>query len=419
MKAALLIIGDEILSGDTRDTNSHFAATLLNDIGVSLQHIIAAGDNEASITRALDFAMANADLIISTGGLGPTKDDITKTTVAKYFDCGLKRDETVYQALLKRFAERGVALNQLNEAQALVPEIAEAIVNPVGTAPVCWIEKQGKVLITLPGVPSEMQYLLKEVLLERIRQQFADEVVVEKSILTAGISESALALQIAGAEEQIEASGTAEEKYKLAYLPALGGVRLKITGRGKHSSILEDRVNTLSQELILQAGEYVYGFDEDTLPKVIGKILLEKPATISTAESCTGGYLAHLITSIAGSSAYYKGSIISYTETVKMQELGVAPETLKKYTAVSEQTCREMTEGCRKKFDTDYAIATTGIAGPGGEQEGEPVGTVYIGIGGDKGTVVKRFSFNRGREDNIRLFSFSALDMLRRYMSGL
>jgi nicotinamide-nucleotide amidase len=360
--------------------------------------------------------MQQADLVISTGGLGPTKDDITKTTVAKYFGCGLRKDDAVYHALSERFAKRGMVLNELNEAQALVPEIAEAIVNPVGTAPVCWIEKGGKVLITLPGVPSEMQYLLKEVLYERIKKQFADEVVAEKNILTTGIPESALALKIAAAEEQIEASNTAKEKYKLAYLPTLGGVRLKITGRGKDKALLQQKIDDLSQQLIQQAGEYMFGVDDDTLPKVTGRLLRDEKATISTAESCTGGYLAHLITSVAGSSEYYLGSIISYAEAVKMQELGVQPDTLKQYTAVSEQTCKEMAEGCRRKFNTSYAIATTGIAGPGGEQPGEPVGTVYIGIAGDKGTVVKRFIFNRNREENIRLFSITALDMLRRYI---
>jgi nicotinamide-nucleotide amidase len=415
MKAALLIIGDEILSGDTRDTNSHFAAGLLNGMGVSLVHILAAGDNEESIARALDFALANADLVISTGGLGPTKDDITKTTIAKYFDCGLKRDVAVYQALQERFAKSGMALNELNEAQAMVPEIAEAIVNPVGTAPVCWIEKNGKVLVTLPGVPSEMQYLLKEVLYDKIKERFADEVVVEKNILTAGIPESVLALKIEGAEQQMELSNTATEKYKLAYLPTLGGVRLKITGRGKDKAVLQNKINDISRQLVLQAGEYVFGEDDDTLPQVIGRMLLQKSATISTAESCTGGYLAHLITSVAGSSGYYQGSIISYAEEVKMQELGVKPGTLKEHPAVSEQTCKEMAEGCRKKFGTTYAIATTGIAGPGGEQRGEPVGTVYIGIAGAKGTVVKRSVFNRNREENIQLFSLTALDMLRRY----
>lgn len=416
MKACLLIIGDEILSGDTRDTNSHFAASLLRSIGVNLIHTLVAADNEESIIRAMNFVWKQADLIISTGGLGPTKDDITKTTIAKHFGCGLKRDETVYKALSERFAKRGMTLNELNEAQALVPEIAEAIVNPVGTAPVCWIEKNGKVLITLPGVPSEMQYLLKEVLYERIKKQFADEVVVEKNILTAGVPESALAMQIAEAENQLEASNTATEKYKLAYLPTLGGVRLKITGRGKDVSTLQEKVNELSQKLIQQAGEYVYGVDDDTLPKVIGHMLREQKATISTAESCTGGYLAHLITSVSGSSEYYLGSIISYAEAVKMQYLGVKPDTLKNYTAVSEQTCKEMAEGCLKKFGTSYAIATTGIAGPGGEQPGEPVGTVYIGVSGAKGTIVKRFLFNRNREENIQLFSYTALDMLRRYV---
>lgn len=418
MKAALLVIGDEILSGDTQDTNSRFAAGVLQSMGISVGSIITAGDNEESITRALDFALADADLVISTGGLGPTKDDITKTAIAKYFGCGLKRNAEVYEALKKRFAKRGMALNELNEAQVLVPEIAEGIVNPVGTAPVCWIEKDAKVLITLPGVPSEMQYLLREVLHNRIKKHFANEVVVERNILTAGIPESALAIRIESAELQIEQANSDTEKYKLAYLPTLGGVRLKITGRGKDEPVIKKTIEKLSAAVAEQAGEYVYGFDEDTLPKVIGKALLEKHATISTAESCTGGYLAHLITSVAGCSAYYLGSIISYAEEVKMQELGVKPETLNQYTAVSEQTCLEMAEGCRKKFGAVYAIATTGIAGPGGEQPGEPVGTVYIGIAGDKDTVVKRFVFNRNREENIKLFSITAMDMLRRYMEN-
>lgn len=420
MKAGILIIGDEILGGNTLDTNSHFAAGLLRAHNFEVQNILTVADNANAIRTGLDILFSFADIIISTGGLGPTKDDVTKQVVTEYFGTRLIFDDDVYENLNQRYARRGLTVNELTRTQAFVPEAADIIQNPVGTAPVFWLENSnnGKTLITLPGVPGEMRFLLEGAILPRLKQRFSTEHVIQRAIHTVGIAESSLAKKLEDVEDRIEAANSPGEFYKLAYLPTLNQVKLQITGRGKDEVQLKNQIDVFIEEIEKRAHEFIFGYDQDVFAAHIGQILLERKATLSTAESCTGGYLAHQITSVTGSANYYHGTVVSYDNAVKMKQLGVKEETLEKYGAVSEETCKEMLEGALKLFGTTYAIATTGIAGPTGDVEGKPIGTVWIGVGSQYKMVTKRYQFDRNRLENIHLFAITALDILRRFVLG-
>ncbi|MGZ5245250.1 MAG: CinA family nicotinamide mononucleotide deamidase-related protein [Bacteroidia bacterium] len=420
MKAAILVIGDEILGGNTLDTNSHFAAGLLREHNFEVQNILTVADTAQAIKNGLDILFSFADIIISTGGLGPTKDDITKQVITEYFGTQLVFNDEVYENLNQRYAKRGLTVNELTKTQAFVPQSADVIQNPVGTAPVFWMENKnnGKVLITLPGVPGEMRFLIEGAVLPRLKQRFATGHVVQKAIHTVGVAESALAMKLEDVEARIEAANNPDEFYKLAYLPTLNMVKLQLTARGNDEIQLKNQLNVFVSEIEKRTHEYIFGYDQDVFAAHIGQILLEKKATLSTAESCTGGYLAHQITSVTGSANYYHGSIVSYDNDVKINDLSVKKETLEKYGAVSEETCKEMVEGALKHFGTTYAIATTGIAGPTGDVEGKPIGTVWIGVASEYKMVTKRFQFDRNRLENIHLFAITALDMLRRFVLG-
>jgi nicotinamide-nucleotide amidase len=419
MQAGILIIGDEILSGNVQDTNSSFAARLLFSNSIPVSRVLAVSDTEEGIREGLSWLYDKVDLLITTGGLGPTKDDITKAAIASFFNSELIFNTDVYETLRERFAKRGKTLNELNKAQAMVPAVAEVIPNDVGTAPVFWIEQNNKVVITLPGVPSEMRFLLEHVLLERLKAKFVHRQILQKTVHLIGIPESDLAMKIAGVEKKIEDSCSPDEKYKLAYLPDMGTIRLQITGTGDDRHKLDHEIEYFKEEIKTAAGKYIFGYDHDILATHIGKLLKDRDTTLSTAESCTGGYLAHLVTSVTGSADYYQGSIISYDNSVKVKELGVKQETLDQFGAVSEETCREMLEGCLKKFDTTYVMATTGIAGPTGGTEGKPIGVVWIGVSSKYKMNVRRYHFDRNRLENIHLFSITALDMLRKLILGL
>lgn len=420
MKAAILVIGDEILGGNTLDTNSHFAAGLLREHNFQLMNILAVADNAQAIRTGLDMLFSFADIIISTGGLGPTKDDITKQVVTEYFGTRLVFSNDVYENLNQRYAKRGLTVNELTKTQAFVPESADIIQNPVGTAPVFWLENQqnGKVLITLPGVPGEMRFLIESAVLPRLKQRFNTGHVIQKAINTVGIAESSLAMKLEEVEAKIEAANNPDEFYKLAYLPTLNMVKLQLTARGNDEIQLKNQLDVFAEEIEKRAHEHIFGYDQDVFAAHIGQILLDRKATLSTAESCTGGYLAHQITSVTGSANYYHGSVVSYDNKVKMKDLGVKEETLEKYGAVSEETCKEMVEGALKHFGTTYAISTTGIAGPTGDVEGKPIGTVWIGVASEYKMVTKRFQFDRNRLENIHLFAITALDLLRRFVLG-
>ncbi|WP_421939690.1 competence/damage-inducible protein A [Pedobacter sp.] len=406
MLAEIITIGDEILIGQIVDTNSAWMAKQLNLIGITVKQISSVSDDQQHILDALSQAEKRADIILITGGLGPTKDDITKVTLAKYFGMGFRLDEGTLEIVAQIFQKFKRPLLDINIKQAEVPDGCEVILNKNGTAPCMWFNKENKIFVSMPGVPFEMMYLMDEQILPRIKTQFKLPAIVHKTILTAGIGESFLAKEIEDIENSLP------ENIKLAYLPKLGQVRLRLSARGDHEATLQLDVAQFSKQIIERIQKFVVIDDDIPLEKAILNLMKEKGLTLSTAESCTGGYIAHLITQHPGSSAVYWGGAVSYANELKQSVLGVKEETLATFGAVSEQTVIEMVEGALQHFKTDYAISVSGIAGPDGGTEGKPVGTVWIAIANNKKTVAKVFNFSNKRIQNIERAAVSALTML-------
>ncbi len=405
--AELLTIGDEILYGQIVDTNSQWMSVELDKIGVKVIRKTTVGDDEQEILTAFTEAEKRADVILITGGLGPTNDDLTKPLLAKYFNCGLVMNEEALTEVTEFFKSRGRELTELNRQQAALPEACEKITNPVGTAPGMWFIKGEKVFMSMPGVPHEMKKMMTEHVLPRIAKKYQLPVIHHKIIRTIGVGESFLAEKIADWENSLPAH------IKLAYLPSLGEVKLRLTGFGNSITELENETNALTDKLKEYAGEYIYGYGEIPIEVVIGNTLREKKLTLSIAESCTGGFLSHLITSVPGSSEYFLGAMIPYAYEIKMRQLGVKPETLEKYGAVSEPTIIEMANIVRAKFNTDIGVATSGIAGPGGATPDKPVGTVWIAYSDKHHTVTKKLQLSKDRMINIRLASMAVLNLIR------
>ena len=409
--AELLTIGDEILYGQIVDTNSQWMSVELDKIGVKVIRKTTVGDEEQEILTAFAEAEKRADVILITGGLGPTSDDMTKPLLAKYFNCGMVINEEALAEVTEFFKSRGRELTELNRQQAALPTACEKITNPVGTAPGMWFNKGEKVFMSMPGVPHEMKKMMTEQVLPRIAKKFQLPVIHHKVIRTIGVGESFLAEKIQDWEKALPAH------IKLAYLPSLGEVKLRLTGFGHSLSELEIETNSLTKKLKELAGEYIYGYGETPIELVIGNTLREKKLTLSIAESCTGGFLSHLITSVPGSSDYFLGAMIPYAYEIKMRQLGVKPETLEKYGAVSEPTIIEMANIVRAKFNTDIGVATSGIAGPGGATPDKPVGTVWIAYSDKHHTVTKKLQLSKDRMINIRLASMAVLNLIRLSMS--
>lgn len=405
--AELLTIGDEILYGQIVDTNSQWMSVELDKIGVKVIRKTTVGDEEQEILTAFAEAEKRADVILITGGLGPTSDDMTKPLLAKYFNCGLAINEEALAEVTEFFVSRGRELTELNRQQAALPTACEKITNPVGTAPGMWFNKGEKVFMSMPGVPHEMKKMMTEQVLPRIAKKYQLPVIHHKVIRTIGVGESFLAEKIADWENALPAH------IKLAYLPSLGEVKLRLTGFGNSITELEKETNALTEKLKERAGEYIYGYGETPIEVVIGNTLREKKLTLSIAESCTGGFLSHLITSVPGSSEYFLGAMIPYAYEIKMRQLGVKPETLEKYGAVSEPTIIEMANIVRAKFNTDIGVATSGIAGPGGATPDKPVGTVWIAYSDKHHTVTKKLQLSKDRMINIRLASMAVLNLIR------
>ncbi|WP_406826982.1 competence/damage-inducible protein A [Pedobacter sp. KACC 23697] len=406
MLAEIITIGDEILIGQIVDTNSAWMAKQLNLIGVSVKQITSVSDDEQHILEALELAEKRADLILITGGLGPTKDDITKKTLAKYFNMGFRNDAAALEMVRQIFEKYKRPLLDINIQQADVPDGCEVIVNKNGTAPCMWFEQNNTIFVSMPGVPYEMMYLMDDEILPRITSRFKLPFIVHKTILTANIGESFLAKEI----EEIEDSLPAH--IKLAYLPKLGQVRLRLSARGDHEAELNEAVEFYARQIISKVNKFVVTDEDIPLEKAILDLMKSKGKTLSTAESCTGGYIAHLITQHPGSSAVYWGGAVAYAYELKESILGVKESTLNTFGAVSEQTVTEMAEGAIKHFKTDYAIAVSGIAGPDGGTEEKPVGTVWIAVSSKHKTVAKVFNFSNKRIQNIERSAASALAML-------
>jgi nicotinamide-nucleotide amidase len=408
IKAEVITIGDEILYGQITDTNTQWMSAELDKLGIKTIRKSSVGDEREEIWKLLDESTGRADIILITGGLGPTKDDITKKTLADYTDDVLVRNPLALEHVTEFFSKLGRELSDLNRQQADLPSRCTYLPNPVGTAPGMWFIHEGKVIVSMPGVPFEMKYLMEHEVIPRLKEHFERPVILHKVVRTAGIGESWLAEKIESWEDQLP------PHIKLAYLPNLGQVRLRLTGIGFDEEKLRAEINAEKDKLYPLIKEYYYGEGDEDLEKTIARLLLEKKATLSTAESCTGGYLAHCITALAGSSAYYLGSVISYSNQVKMDLLGVKEETLAAYGAVSEETVIQMAHGAKEKLKTTYALATSGIAGPDGGTPEKPVGTIWIACSGPNGTVARKIMSAKDRLTNIEYSSKVALNLLRK-----
>lgn len=377
MKAVEIItIGDELLTGLIQDANSPWIAVELNKIGLKVRFMTSVSDKEDEIINAVGLAGSRADIILITGGLGPTKDDITKNALCKFFRTHLRFDEESYRNIERLFNARGREVTQVNRQQAELPATCTPLRNNLGTAPGMWFEEKEKIYVSMPGVPHEMKGIMQDLVLKKLKDRFDLPPVIHESILTQGIGESFLSDLIAPWEDALP------KHIKLAYLPTAGILRLRLTLSGFEEPKLRDDLEKEISKLKAIAGKYIFGRGEDTLEKLIGDQLRSMNATLCTAESCTGGYLAHRITTVPGSSDYFIGSIIAYDNELKTSLLDVDTKHLREYGAVSEKVAVAMAEGARKRLKTDYAIATTGIAGPSGASPDKPVGTVWIAIAG-------------------------------------
>ena len=410
MEAIILNIGDELLIGQVVNTNASWMANELEAHAIHVKRVMVVSDDVSDITDGLQHAMQSADVVLITGGLGPTKDDITKQVLCNVFASELVTDKDSLEHVSHYFESRGMPMSEVNRAQALVPACCKVLHNKVGTAPGMWFEEGACIVVSLPGVPFEMKWLMQHAVLPALNARQGSEAIWHKTIMTCGIGESFLADKIAAWEDALP------EQFKLAYLPKAGEVRLRLSSRGEDLESLQKETEKQIEELKPLIEDYLYGFDEETLSEVIGKLLRAKGMTLSTAESCTGGTVSHRITEVAGASDYFVGGVVSYSNAIKQQCLGVREETLEHYGAVSQETVIEMAEGCRNYFKTDYAIATTGIAGPGGGTEAKPVGTVWIAVSTPQGTFFECYCFPTLRAQHQERTSVQALYNLWRQL---
>jgi nicotinamide-nucleotide amidase len=405
--AELLTIGDEILYGQIVDTNSQWMSAELDKIGIKVIRKTSVGDVDSEILTAFAEAEKRADIVLITGGLGPTSDDLTKPLLAQYFNCEMKIHAEALEEVTAFFKSRGRELTETNKMQALLPICCKKIKNAIGTAPGMWFDRGDKVFMSMPGVPYEMKKMMTDIVITKLKEKFKPPVIVHKVIRTIGIGESVLADKIVGWEK------TLPSHIKLAYLPSIGEVKLRLTGVGENESSLKSEIESLSEKLLPLAGEYIYAYGEELIEAAIGKMLNERKLTLSIAESCTGGYLSHLITSVPGSSNYFLGSMVPYDYQIKMRQLGVRPEVLEQYGAVSEPTIIEMANIVRAKFNTDIGVATSGIAGPGGATPEKPVGLVWIAYSDKHHTVTKKLQLSTDRLLNIKAASIAVLNLIR------
>lgn len=406
MRAEIITIGDEILIGQIVDTNSAWLGQQLSTLGVQVVQISSVSDQRQAIVNALEEAQTRAELILITGGLGPTKDDITKHTLAEYFGSRLEKNEYVYNRLKAWFEQRGRVMSEMNGRQADLPHNAEILDNEMGTAQGMLWRRQGKLILSMPGVPYEMKWIVKNQLIPLLQREFALPVILHRTIMTTGIVESMIAERVASIEAELP------DHIKLAFLPRPGIVRLRLSATGPDRAVLAKEVALFETRLVAELGHHVYGYDDQLLEAAIGENLKTLGAQLTLAESCTGGNIAQLITSIAGASAYFPGGVVSYSNWSKTNLLGVRTETLERQGAVSEATVLEMVAGVRQKFSADYGIAVSGIAGPDGGTAEKPVGTVWIAVQGPQETVARQYNFGTDRALNIERASMQALYLL-------
>ncbi|MCP9769822.1 competence/damage-inducible protein A [Lacihabitans sp. LS3-19] len=410
--AEVITIGDEILYGQITDTNTQWMSENLDQIGIKTLRKTSIGDDKSEILNILKESLERVDIVLITGGLGPTKDDITKTTLADFFDDSLVINSQAESFIKDFFEKRGRPFTELNRQQAAIPSKCTYLHNATGTAPGMWFNKDGKIIVSMPGVPVEMKYLMTNEVIPRLKAQFELPEIVHKVIRTIGLGESFLAEKIENWEDNLPSH------IKLAYLPNFGQVKLRLTGIGNDREILKNEIEVEVEKLVLLIEQFIYSTENEEIEEAIGNILKHRNETVSVAESCTGGYLSHLFTSIAGSSAYFMGGVVSYSNEAKMEVLKVKQETLTKFGAVSEQTIIEMAEGVRKLLGTTYGIATSGIAGPDGGTPEKPVGTVWIAVSNEQQTITKKLQLGKIRMVNIQYSAKAALDFLRILTKG-
>lgn len=413
MKAIIITIGDELLNGQTIDTNSAYIAKALNKIGVNVHERIAISDDEQHILNTLKYASEKVNIVITTGGLGPTKDDITKKTIAKFFGVGFKRDEKTLDHVEAFFKSRNRPMLDVNRQQADIPANGSVMFNKMGTAPGMFFLEKGVAYFSMPGVPYEMRYLTDVEMIPKIMEHFKSPEIIHLFIQTVGVGESFIAQKIEAIEDQLP-------KYiKLAYLPSFSKVMLRLTGKageGIPADKLRIDMQKIQGEIAALLEPNVYALTDQSLPEILGVLLKSKKLMLSAAESCTGGYIAHQLTSIPGSSEYFHGSVVTYSYEMKEEILGVSMKTLEKYGAVSEETVREMVTGLLNRTKANIGVAVSGIAGPSGGTAEKPVGTVWIAVGNKQKIVAKRFMFGKERLVNIEYSTVNALEMCRKFV---
>jgi len=410
MKAELITIGDEILIGQIVDTNSAWMGQQLNLHGIEVYQVTSVHDNHDHILKAFQEAENRVDLVLITGGLGPTKDDITKKCLCEYFETELIFYPDVFEHVRAMLSSRNVVVNQLNRDQALLPANCTVLHNSAGTASGMWFERNNTIFVSMPGVPFEMEAIMTEEVFPRLVKLGITKSIVHKTVLTIGLPESMLAEKIEKWESALP------EFIKLAYLPSPLMVRLRLSAYGSDKALLEAEIASQVKELLTIIPENVFGFDHDNLAMVIGRTLVQSSQTLAVAESCTGGNIAHFVTSNPGSSAYFKGGVVAYSNEIKHRLLDVPSETIDKFGAVSQEVAEAMAMGARKVLQADYSVATTGIAGPDGGTDEKPVGTVWIAVAGPSGVRSKMYIFKHNRERNIIRTSQTALNMLRTFI---
>lgn len=407
MNVHIITIGDEILIGQIVDTNSAWMGQQLNLIGAQVREVRSVGDERSQILDALSHTIGRADVVLITGGLGPTKDDITKKVLASFFDTGMVFHQPTYDAIDAYFKKWNRQPTAAHREQCYMPAAAQLLVNKKGSAPGMWFEKDETIFVSMPGVPYEMKYLMEYEVLPRLHKLFPTTAIGHRTILTVGEGESRIAERI---EPFLERMPT---HFKIAYLPNFGGVRLRLTAVGKNMAVLDRELDAQRDKLTALLGRYVFGQEKDTLEAAVGRRLQSAGKTLAIAESCTGGNIARKITAVPGASAYFEGGIVAYANAVKINTLGVPETTLQAHGAVSEATVKAMVSGTLQLFNSDIAVATSGVAGPGGGTPDKPVGTIWIAVGDRYRTKTLRLNLSHDRQQNIERTSIVALNLIR------
>lgn len=414
MKANIISIGDELLIGQTTNTNAAFIGNELSEININVTKIVTVGDDEPEIIDAFETAFQKSDLVIVTGGLGPTHDDITRTCVVKFFNTELIENKEILEDIKSLFGKRNREVTDVNKAQALVPEVAEPIRNQHGTAPGMWIEKDKRLFVVMPGVPYEMKAMMNDVVVPRLveKMEGSKSKIKRRTLQTTGIPESTLAEKLGDMNELLEGG-------KLAFLPSIAGVKLRISVEDEDEKTATNNLSEIEQKIRAKVGRYIYGKDDETLEEVVARLLEERQLKISTAESCTGGLIANRLTNISGSSNYFERGVVCYSNASKVEILRVDEDLVAEKGAVSIEVAMQMAEGVKSTSGSDIGISVTGIMGPKGATTDKPVGLVYIGYCDDKVCTAKKYIFGNERLLNKQRTMRAALDMVRKQLLGI